>query len=466
MAKRYKSKKYYVSGMHCQACELLVKNKLEESPDIKCAAANLADKTVSIEYKSGAESTLEAYNKLLKNTGYTLQNEPTDRATWDSNSILVAMLVVGLLAMGYLYVKSQGYLAYASVTETSSLPAFFVFGVVAGLSSCAALVGGLLLSLSKQWTNLYAGSGTFARRSTPFVMFNAGRLISYAVLGGLLGLVGAALQLSITTTALLTLLVSFLMIVVALQMLGVSWAKKIRLQLPSRITQNLSSSKNFQGKYMPFLAGAGTFFLPCGFTLLAQTIALTTGSFLTSAAIMTFFALGTLPPLLGISLSSVKFQNNPTYAGTFNLVVGLVILAFGAFNINSQLVVLGLPNASIVTASKNVVGALASSGLDANGLGSEIIDKNGKEHQNVYFRASRFEYYPRSLNLEAGVPTTMTIESEGVVGCAQAMSLRGLYDDVVFLNRPRQEISFIPKPGTYYISCTMGMVDPVVVTVI
>lgn len=466
MGKKLKTKTYFVSGMHCQACELLIKNKLEDSSSIKSVDASLSDKTVTIRGKKGKKNSIGFYNKLLDGTGYNLSSHQIGRVVWSQNSIFTAAFTILLIAAVYLLLKSQGYLAYISVTETSSLPGFFVFGVVAGLSSCAALVGGLLLSLSRRWTDLYSGKKSFLGKATPFTMFNVGRLVSYAVFGGFLGVIGSALQLNVSTTALLTLGVSILMIMIALQMLGVPWVSKIRLQLPYKITSNLSNAKKFQGKYMPFLAGAGTFFLPCGFTLLAQTVALTTGSFLMSSMIMFFFALGTLPSLLAISVSSIKFQSNPKFAGTFNLIIGIIILCFGIYNINSQLIVLGLPNSSTILGISKVANTTVTGGLDADGLGAEIVTKNGQKHQNAYMRASRFDYYPRKLTMTSGIPTTMTIESSGVVGCAQAMSLRGLYNDVVYLNKPTQKITFTPKAGTYYISCTMGMVQPVVVTVI
>lgn len=465
MGKKSKTCTYYVQGMHCQACELLIEKKLEKLPNISNVDASLTDKTVTFHVERGKKHSIDQYNEVLEELGYSLSDEPIGEVIWDQNTLLKAVITLVILAILYLFVKSQGYLAYISVTETSSLPAFFVFGLLAGVSSCAALVGGLLLSLSKQWNSLYGGH-SMAKRSTPFVMFNVGRLISYALLGGVLGLVGAAFQLTIGATAGLTVVVSAVMIIIGLQMLGIPWASRVRIQLPSSMTRKMSSAENFQGKYMPFIAGAGTFFLPCGFTLLAQTIALTTGSFVTSALIMFMFALGTLPPLAAISFSSMKFQTHPIFAGTFNLVVGMLIVVFGLYNINSQLVVLGLPNMATLSSGGSVAGAASDQVIDEQGLGSEIVNEGGSKVQKAYMKAVGFEYFPPTLTLQAGIPTTLNVQAEDVVGCAQAMYLSGLYDDVVFLNKPVSEVQFTPEKGTYYISCSMGMVQPVVVNVL
>ena len=65
---------------------------------------------------------------------------------------------------------------------------------------------------------------------------------------------------------------------------------------------------------------------------------------------MTAFALGTLPVLLLISFSSVKFYKNPKFANSFRLLSGLLIIFFALFTLNSQLGILQLPNLSSVQA--------------------------------------------------------------------------------------------------------------------
>lgn len=464
MSKKSKQQTYYVQGMHCQACELLIEKRLKKDPAILDAHASLSDKTVVLQCSRSDSHSLEHLNSILKDSGYSLSKEPVGDIVWDQTTGFKAIITLVILSIVYLFLKSQGYLSYVSVTDSSSFPAIFTFGLVAGISSCAALVGGLLLSLSKQWTSMY-GASSFTKRSVPFVMFNVGRLVSYALLGGLLGLIGSAIQISIGATAGLVIVVSLVMLVIGLQMLGIPWISKMRIQLPSIFTRKMSEAENFQGKYMPFLAGAGTFFLPCGFTLLIQTIALTTGSFVTSALLMLIFALGTLPPLALISFSSIKFQSNPSFASTFNLVIGILIVAFGLFNINSQLIVLGLPNVTTYQTQKAVAGASDQMSIDAEGLGSEIVTEGLEVNQDAYMKAEGFEYFPPVLNLKAGIPTTLHIKNESVVGCAQAMYMKGLYNDIVYLNTPTAEVEFTPQKGTYYISCSMGMVQPVVVNV-
>ena len=242
-------------------------------------------------------------------------------------------------------------------------------------------------------------------------------------------------------------------------MLGVSWAKKIKFAYPKLLSRYSSDDKNLKGKYMPFIIGAMTFFLPCGFTLMAQTVALATGNFFLSALMMLSFALGTLPVLGFLSFSSVKFQKNAAFAGTFNLLVGVFILMFGVFNINAQLNVLGLANVGDIARDNKV------SAEDLKAAGVQIIGEGKDQYQSVFIDAKGFEYSPKNITLKADILTKLTVRNDNVYGCATAMWLGGLTDEVLYLRGAESKAEFTPKKGKYKISCTMGMVAPIVVTV-
>jgi len=450
---------YFVSGMHCGSCEVLLQKKISKIKGVSAVEASLQDGSIEITYHKGHKPQIRELNTQFSELGYTFSNEPSF-VTPTQNSWPQAMIFMVLFGIFYLLVEDSDILARFTLDESSSLPAFFGLGVIASLSSCAALVGGVLLAMSKQWNELYGGVDE-EKRITPFVLFNVGRLVSFALLGGLLGLIGSFFQLSMQFTSILIIFVSLTMGIVGLQMIGVSWARRIRLGFPRFISKYASDEKNFKGKYMPFVSGALTFFLPCGFTLMAQSIALTTGSFLTSSVMMSAFAIGTLPVLAGISFSSFKFQKNTSFGGTFNLIAGLFILLFGFYNINAQFNVLGLPSMSDVFAK-------TSSSTSAQGgtqLGVAMKGEGENQYQELTMLAKGFDYFPKNITLKSGVPTKLTVLSNNVTGCAQAMWLGGLYDEVIYLNKPRSEAEFTPSKGTYKISCTMGMVPPVMVRV-
>ena len=448
----------YVSGMHCAACELVIERKIKKMPGVSSVNASLKDRQVDITGHVDVEILNEEFSEL----GYSFNTNPVGQTQFNFKNLFTAVIVLIFLTVIYLVIEDTKILARFSVTQSSSLPAFFILGIVAGLSSCAALVGGLILSLSKQWQSLYGGKET-NRRFIPFVMFNIGRLISFALLGAALGFIGSFFTISLSFMSIFVSAVSLIIIILGLQMLGVPFFKRFNFALPRFITGFVSDEKNFSGKYMPFISGALTFFLPCGFTLMAQSIALATGNPISSMLIMSAFALGTLPVLAFLSYSSLKFQTHEIYAQAFNLIVAIFIIVFGVYNFNASLNVLGV--ASLSDLSFNAKSSNSSSLSGESGV--KTINENGKEFQELNLEARGFEYLPKELTLKVGVPVKLKVNNNGAYGCAQAMYLPGLYDKVVYLTEKVTEVEFTPeKKGNYKISCTMGMVPPVTVRVI
>jgi len=455
---KQKSCTLYVSGMHCAACELVIERKIRKMPGVASVNASLKDRQVDITGHVDVEKLNEEFSEL----GYSFDTNPVGQTQFNFKNLFTAVIVLIFLTVIYLVLEDTKILARFSVTQSSSLPAFFILGIVAGLSSCAALVGGLLLSLSKQWQSLYGGKET-NRRFIPFVMFNVGRLISFALLGAALGFIGSFFTISLSFMSIFVSAVSLIIIILGLQMLGVPFFKRFNFALPRFITGFVSDEKNFSGKYMPFISGALTFFLPCGFTLMAQSIALATGNPISSMLIMSAFALGTLPVLAFLSYSSLKFQTHEIYAQAFNLIVAIFIIVFGVYNFNASLNVLGV--ASLSDLSFNAKSSNSSSLSGESGV--KTINENGKEFQELNLEARGFEYLPKELTLKVGVPVKLKVNNNGAYGCAQAMYLPGLYDKVVYLTEKVTEVEFTPeKKGNYKISCTMGMVPPISVRVI
>jgi sulfite exporter TauE/SafE len=221
--------------------------------------------------------------------------------------------------------------------------------------------------------------------------------LSYTILGGIIGAIGAKIQFSFGFTAFLILLVSFLMIFLVLQMLGVRYFSRFQITMPKFITRFIATETKFQGKLMPFLMGALTFFLPCGFTLTSQSLALISGSFWQGAAIMFFFALGTAPGLLAIGFSSVKFLEKPHLSDKFLKVAGILVLFFALYNINAQLNFLGLPSLSDIKFNYSSQAKSQKNSFEEKDLPPII---NGK--QVIKMKASSYGYEPNYFKVKVG----------------------------------------------------------------
>ncbi len=195
-----------------------------------------------------------------------------------------------------------------------------------------------------------------------------------------------------------------------------------------------------------------TFFVPCGFTLIAQAGALRTGTFLEGMTILLAFALGTLPMLLMISFSSVKLRQNPKFSNAFRLLSGLLIVFFSAYTLITQI--------SLLRPSTQALDNPANASTSTAALQEE------GEYQLMQMEARGFEYFPEVITIKAHLPTRFEIFSNDSLGCANAVYARGLYPDVIILNPGINVVEFTaPGPGTYQISCSMWMVKPITVVV-
>jgi uncharacterized protein len=460
---RAQKTKYSVSGMHCASCEVLVEKKVLHEKGVKSVQASLKNDELTIHHTS-PPPTKDELNEMFKDDGYTFtevsdgkgkgkdERESPPLISFKNGSLFLSrekaanlLWIVGialLAVIGVYLLGRSGLSSMVSVTQSSSLPAFFLFGLLAGASSCAALVGGLVLSMSKQWSEIYGDD----RSSLPHLSFNAGRMISFALLGSVLGAVGGFLSISPNVYAVITIGVAVMMIMLALQMLGVKAFQKFQLTMPKALTRYVADETNFKGKYMPFVLGALTFFLPCGFTITAQGMALASGSAFQGGLIMLAFALGTVPMLVIIGLTSAKLSNLPRLSGRFLKIAGVIVLVFAGYMINSQLNVLGV-------SSVNDVGIRA----DSEDAGDLVPLVDGVQVMEMEADAST--YTPNYFKVRAGVPVRWEITNTGVSGCTNAIISRGLFDGEISIDDDVVSKEFTAEePGTYKFSCWMGMV--------
>jgi sulfite exporter TauE/SafE/copper chaperone CopZ len=442
---------YYVQGIHCASCELLIEKRLLELKGVKSVEASVKNGRVLVESEDEVPKISEL-NRMFEKENYIFSENKLKgkNAKISKNKIFSSIILAIFLITIFIVFDKSGISKLVRVDSKSSLPTFFVFGLVAGISSCAALIGGMILSLSKQWES---------HKFQPHFLFNLGRVISYAVFGAVLGMIGSSLKFSLTFSSLLVVVVSVIMFFLGLQMLGVKALQKFQITAPKFITRRIANESNFKGKYMPFLMGVFTFFLPCGFTITAQGLALLSGNALQGGLIMLSFALGTLPMLFFISFSSIKFLQKPHFSSQFLKVAGILVLFFALFNFNSQLNVLGV-------SSLNNINLKEIFSANKNPENNQIKDLppiiDGK--QIIKMEASTSGYKPNYFKIRVNVPVKWEITDTGTSGCTNAVVSRGLFNDAINLVPGQTSIKeFTPaKTGKYKFSCWMGMITGVI----
>lgn len=462
---------YYISGMHCGACELLVEHKLLDQPGVTAVDASLSNGTIRIEHE-GRVPQVKQLQKWFKSDGYTFSETKIKRQKemlfyfvdgkgiqFDKKILKRKFKTLAKVAVVFfvLYlIERSGAAQYVSVTDNSSLAVFLMFGIVAGLSSCAALVGGILLSLTKGWYEQLGYKATSKQKMRPHITFHTGRLVAYAVFGAVLGAFGSAISFDdITIYAAITIVVSIVMLIIGLQMAGATWADRFQIRMPKFVTRRVGGASEAENSRMPAFIGASTVLLPCGFTLIAQGVALTSGSAIRGASILFAFALGTMIPLLFIGYASIKGTKSAKRGRTFSFYAGVVLVLFALYNVNGQFNVLGLPSMSDVFGSSGEV-------FD---VGDVQLDQAGE--QIVTMKAFGFSYaFTGPSTIQAGVPTKLIVDDQGIKGCGVFLSARGLISGFIDLKYGENIIDLgSPKPGNYKITCSMGMVRPITLSV-
>ncbi len=441
-----------VSGAHCAACKILIEKEISKIDGVKHVSVSVNKGKVIVETKDNKKILLGELNDKFKQLGYQFSesSESDEKGSlfdWIKLHFIPILLAIGVVVFFYSSQNSSKFGA-SNLTEASTITGYFFFGLAAGLSTCSALVGGLLVSATKAWTESYGKS------YKPHFLFLSGRVFTFFILGGLLGLLGGLITISARATAVISLVVSLIMIYLGLQMLGFKGASKF-LSIP-RLSNILNRLEARQSKIIPFILGALTFFVPCAFTLIAQTNALAVGNFRRSAILLLSFAVGTIPPLLVLSFAATKMLTNSKLSRQFSVFMATLILLIGLYSFNSQLNALGIFSLNDIS---RAVSKLTSSS-------KERLPELTGATQLMQMEAKGFEYVPREIALKVGVPVRWEIFNSGAVGCATAVFAPGLYNDTILLNKGLNVVNFTPeKRGTYKISCSMGMVPPVFVTV-
>jgi len=321
---------FHVSGTHCASCKILIEDILGEQDFVGKVEVNLKKETVEIETESekSIEEIADLLTSKIKANGYALSVEKIIKAKED---VIWKALPIGLAFLLLFFIlQKSGILNLGLGGEITPLAGFLI-GLIASVSSCLAIVGGLVLSLSAKI------SEDNVNDTKTFLFFHFGRLFSFAILGGILGVVGNAIGINFTFTAILGILASLVMLFLGLNLLGLFSRNKITL--PAGI---FNFFRKIEHKTLtPLIIGFGTFFLPCGFTQSMQIVALSSGSFGAGAVLMFSFALGTLPMLLLLSFGSASFAHSK-HAPLFFKSAGVIVVGLGLFALLAGLAGLGI----------------------------------------------------------------------------------------------------------------------------
>lgn len=431
-----------IKGMHCKSCEILIADEIVKIPEVEEVVVDQNLGTAEIFYEGELKN--RDLVKAVAEAGYEIGKEDRPLISMNPKDYKELGLAFFIVIALYSIAKNFGLFDLSrTVSGTySSLGVVFLVGLTAGVSTCMALVGGLVLGASAKFSQDYPNASKL-EKFTPHLIFNLGRIVSYFILGGVIGYAGSFFQLSSSTIGLTTIIVGLVMLLLGGQLIDVfPFLKRFSFTLPPFISDLFGIKDRSNQEYShknSFTMGALTFFLPCGFTQAMQLFAIKSGSPIIGALTMGVFAIGTAPGLLGIGglTSVIKKESSRLFFKT----AGVVVVLLAMFNISNGLNLVGL--------NPSVLGASATS-KDPN-----VTLNNGV--QEVRMKQISAGYRPNSFTIQKGVPVRWIITSEDQYSCATSLIVQKL--GIRKSLQPGENIiDFTPSDvGTIRFSCSMGM---------
>jgi cation transport ATPase len=233
MDSKLKTYTFHVNGMHCKSCVLLTEGELRGVPYITKATSSLAHNSVEVIGDFGErskETIARELSQILEKHGYSLSVEKSaTTANWSDFTIAIPIALS--FAILFFILQKIGLVDLVSASSVGYGTAFMI-GIIASLSTCMAVVGGLLLSMS----------ATFAKEGDnlkPQILFHAGRIVSFFILGGVIGAIGSAFALNASATFILSLIVGIVMLIMGINLLDIfPWAKKLQPAMPKFLSKH------------------------------------------------------------------------------------------------------------------------------------------------------------------------------------------------------------------------------------
>lgn len=424
-----------IEGMTCGACEMKIEDRLNELEGIENAKVSYKNANARITYqpKKITQKTIEAEIEKLD---YHVGTKENKKAKEDKTSIN-QLLGIGIILLAvFMLQKNTGlFQLVPQINQNMGYGLLFLIGIITSLH-CVAMCGGINLS---QCVNYGGGesSGTGLAKFKPGILYNGGRVVSYTLIGGIVGALGSVISLSGSARGLVAVVAGVFMVIMGLNMLNIFPAlKKIVPRMPKVFRRKLAVSGKSRG---PFYIGLLNGLMPCGPLQSMQLYALGTGSFLGGALSMFLFSLGTVPLMFGFG--AVAGILNSKYTKKMMKVSAALVMALGVIMLNRGLSLSGID-------------LVRASGTQEAGNTAKVE----AEVQSVTTKLQPGGYEP--IVVQKGIPVKWTIQAEkkDINGCNETIIIPA-YNIEVTLTEGDNLVEFTPdKSGTVSYSCWMGMI--------
>lgn len=426
-----KKEKIKVYEMTCRSCENRVERFVKQLDGVLYAKASYSNQFVEVEYYDDL-CNKEKIKNVIKKAGYSTQGSK-DYKLMGIFIVVSAIVILGLNTSGFDMEKKLANASYAVL---------FIVGVFTSIH-CVGMCGGIMLSQS-----LSIESKSKSEAIKPSILYNFGRVISYTILGGIIGTIGSVFSLSIIAKASVQIFAGIFMIMMGFNMAGFNIFRKFHIILPGLgcKVKNKSSS--------PFIVGILNGFMPCGPLQTMQLFALGTGSALKGSLSMFVFSIGTVPLMLTFGALSGLLSKG--YTKKILKFSGVLIIVLGLIMGNRGFTLAGI-NVNPITAFASILGKDSVNSSNLNVAKATIEDGI----QVINMTANNNGYTPNSFYVQKGISVKWIINGEQLNSCNNAIAIRSLNIEQK-IKKGENIIEFTPGDKDINFSCWMGMIRGVI----
>lgn len=454
------TKTLLIKNMTCVNCENIIEQELSRVPGVHQVKASYSMGTATVTYdesmvrlteieqvlekadyhvnKENSETAVPVTPKAAKHpSGTSINTGKTDYT--NIVAVLIIMFAVYMIAnrFGLLNIFN----AFPIAKEGMGYGMLFVIGLLTSVH-CVAMCGGICLSqcVPKNHPEGYQPSRFETIR--PSLLYNLGRVISYTVIGGIVGGIGSVVSFSGTLKGVVQLIAGIFMVIMGLNMLNVfPGLRKFNPRMPKIFAKTIYAKRMSSS---PLYIGILNGLMPCGPLQAMQLYALSTGSPVKGAISMFLFSVGTFP--LMFLFGALSSFMNKKFSGKLMKVSAVLVVVLGMFMFSNGISLSGISVPSLPIGSSQAQAGTANIAKIENGV------------QVVTTGLSSGRYEP--ILVQKGIPVKWTIQAKDgdINGCNNSIVVPklNLSKDLAVGDNV---IEFTPEEsGEIPYSCWMGMI--------
>lgn len=354
----------------------------------------------------------------------------------------ILTITFALLGISLILWLDSWFMDHAGMPDLTGDVNFGLLLLIGFLTSfhCVGMCGPLILGYAAK--NAKAGQHSHLAH----LLYGLGKTISYTTIGALFGAFGAIVAFTPYTQGLVGIAAGLFLMLFGLHMLEVfAVLNHFQFKTPAFVIRFIGKEYRKHGN--PLVIGLlNGLMIICGPLQAMYVLAAGTGSWSQGAAVLFFFAIGTLPLLLGFGFLTTLLSGNLT--PKLLKASGVIVMALGVIMLNRGLSVTGSGW------DFNTVLARVSHEFAPTVAGSPSCDNE----QTIHMEVLKNRFSPNNFTLRKGIPVKWIIDAKELNECNKEIVVRDYGLDIK-LQPGLQIVEFTPATaGVVSWSCWMGMI--------